>query len=61
MNVRHFPEQNFDIVMCHFLRLHYTKILYIIIQKTRSTFPIFKNFQGISPDSPPKMDTLVAV
>jgi len=38
-----------------------TKILYIIVQKTRSIFPIFRNFQGIPPDSPPKMDTLIAV
>jgi len=25
----HFPKQDCDIVMCHFLRLHYTKICYL--------------------------------
>jgi len=38
------------------------KIVYItLIQKMRSILPIFRNFQGISPDFPPKMDTRVAV
>ena len=55
------PEQDCDIVMCHFSRIHYTKMIYIIIQKMQSVFPDIRNVQEISPDYPPKMDTLVAV
>jgi hypothetical protein len=40
--------------MCHFSRLHYTKILNIIMQKMRSVFAILGIFQGISPDFPPQ-------
>ena len=47
------PEQDCDIVMCHFSRLHYTKILYYYT-KMRSIFPIFRNFLEISPDFPQK-------
>jgi hypothetical protein len=53
MKVWHIPEQDCDIVMCHFSRLHYTKILYYYT-KMRSIFPIFRNFLEISPDFPQK-------
>ena len=55
MKVWHFPEQDCDIVMCHFLRLHYTKVRSIILRKMRSIFPIFRNFQGNYPDFPQKL------
>ena len=54
IKVRHFPVQNQDKVMCYFSRLHYTKILNIIMQKMRSVFAILGIFQGISPDFPPQ-------
>jgi hypothetical protein len=55
MKVWHFPEQDCDVVMCHFVR----EIIYYYKNAVNS--PDFKDFPGNFPDFPPKMDTLVAV
>jgi len=49
MKVWHFPEQDCDIVICHFSRLYYTKILWIIIQNGGRFSRFLGFFQGISP------------
>jgi hypothetical protein len=48
LQVWHLPEQDCDIVMCHFSRLHYTNIRYIIVHKCGR----FSRFLGISRDFP---------